>query len=91
MTVKREIELSDEDVAFIDSQVEAGKSDANAVVSAAIKMLREEETFIDRWVREEVIPTYELWKAGLEAEYTVDEVFQKLARRREARADRKAS
>ena len=91
MTVKREIELSDEDVAFIDSQVEAGNSDASAVVGAAIKMLREEEAFIDRWVRDEVIPTYERWKAGGEKTYSAEEVFERVQERIKSRAAQKAS
>lgn len=91
MTVKREIDLSDEDIAFIDSKVASGEGDANAVVGAAIKMLRDEEAYIDRWVREEVIPTYERWKAGGEKTYTADEVFERVQKRIKNRAAQKAS
>lgn len=89
MTVKREFELSEEDAAFIDSQ--AGKADGSDVVGAAIKMLREEEAYIDRWVREEVLPTYERWRAGKEPAYPADEVFSRVQKRIRDRAAKKAS
>lgn len=91
MAIKREIELSDDDFAFIQSRAEAGEEDASAVVSAAIKMLRDEEAYIDRWVREEVVPSYERWKAGKEKTYTADEVFDRVNERIKERAAQKAS
>lgn len=81
MTVKREIELSEEDAAFIEERVKAGEGRADEVVGSAIKMLREHEAYIDRWIEEEVMPTYERWKAGKEKVYTSEEVFDRLEKR----------
>lgn len=91
MTVKREIELSEEDVAYIDAKADAGDGDASSVLGTAIKMLREEDAFIDRWVQEVVVPTYDRWKAGEEKAYTSDEVFARLRARIKEAAAKKAS
>lgn len=78
MTVRREFELSEDDIAFIDRKAGDGAVDVNELVGRAIKMLRSEEEAIDRWVREEVLPTYERWKAGGEKSYPADEVFDRI-------------
>ena len=88
---KREFDLSDDDAAFIQSRVDAGAGDADTVLGSAIKLLREEEARIDRWMREEVLPTHERWKAGLEKEHSLDDVFERLQDRIKDRAAQKAS
>ena len=88
---KREFDLSDEDAVFIQSRVEAGAGDADAVLGEAIKLLRAEEARIDRWMREDVLPTHERWKAGLEKEHSLDDVFERLQDRIKDRAAQKAS
>ena len=91
MSVKREFELSEEDAAFIDDRVKTGGGAPDDVVGAAIKMMRDKEAYIDRWIEEEVMPTHERWKAGLEKEYSVDEVFGRLEKRLRERFSKKAS
>ena len=89
MTVKREFELSEEDAAFIDDRADAEKAKASEVIGSAIKMLREEEAAIDRWVKEEVLPSYRQWVADGKPTRSSDEVFADLEARirRNARAN----
>lgn len=78
MSVKREFQLSEEDAAFIDARVSAGAGGPSDVVGEAIQMLRNEEALIERWLHEEVLPTYDRWKAGSEQVFTEEEVFEYL-------------
>ena len=88
---KRTFSLSEEQSAYIDDKVAGGGyASSSEVVREGLRALQERDAVIDRWIREEVIPTYDRWKAGEEKEYTLDEVADFLRERRSARAAKKA-
>jgi antitoxin ParD1/3/4 len=90
--VKRTYSLTAEQAAFIDRKVASGEyASGSEVVRSGLREMQEHDAIIDRWIKEEVLPTYERWKAGLEKEYTIDEVFSHLNARRQERAAKKAS
>ena len=74
MSVKREFELSEEDAAFIDDRVKTGGAEPDEVLGEAIDLLRGREEMIDRWIREEVIPSYDQWVADGKPTRTEEEV-----------------
>ena len=88
---RREFDLSDDDGAFIQSRVEAGAGDADTVLGSAIKLLREEVARIDRWMREEVIPSYEQWLADGKPTVSEEEVWASVDAAITEAARRKAS
>ena len=88
---KREFELSDDDAAFIQSRVDAGAGDADAVLGEAIKLLRQEEARIERWMNEEVIPSYEQWLADGKPTVSEEEVWASVEAAISEAARRKAS
>lgn len=63
-TEKRTFSLPAEQAAFIDAQVESGAfSTASEVVRAGLRALQERDGVVERWLREEVVPTYDEMKA----------------------------
>jgi antitoxin ParD1/3/4 len=78
-TIKRTFSLTAEQAAFIDGLVERGDyASASEVVRAGLRALKEHDAVIDQWLREEVVPTYERVRAGIEPTYTVEEVRARL-------------
>jgi antitoxin ParD1/3/4 len=64
MAETRSFALTAEQAAFIDAQVAAGKfASADEVVQEALEGLRAHDEEIERWLIEEVLPTYEEMKA----------------------------
>ena len=61
---KRTFSLPSEHANFIDSQVASGAyATASEVVRAGLRALQERDAAIERWLREEVVPTYDAMKA----------------------------
>lgn len=63
---------------------------SSEVVATGLAMLADrdreaEDPELDSWLRREVVPAYEEWKASGERGFTADEVRASLARRRAAR------
>ena len=57
---KRTISLPDEQADFIDAKVASGDyASASEVVRAGLRALKERDDAIERWLREEVVPTYD--------------------------------
>jgi len=60
VVAKRTISLPEEQSAYIDDQVAAGRyASASEVVRAGLRALREREEASERWLREEVAPAYD--------------------------------
>jgi len=61
---KRTVSLPSEHAAFIDAKVASGAyASASEVVRAALRALQERDEAVERWLREEVAPTYDRIKA----------------------------
>jgi hypothetical protein len=80
MTIKREFELSEEEAAYIDAKATETGSSVNDVVRDAIQVAKSNDALLDRWVKEEALPVYERYVAGLEETYSSEEVFAELHR-----------
>jgi antitoxin ParD1/3/4 len=92
MNKKVTIELPEDLADYAQTKVASGQyGSLDEALTAGMRGLKDHDDMIDRWVKEEVMPTHERWKAGLEAEYTVEQVTQALRERRTARSSRKAS
>ena len=74
---KRTFSLPAEQAAFIDAQVASGAfATASEVVRAGLRALQERDAAVERWLREEVAPTYDEWKANPEKVVSGDELFE---------------
>ena len=72
---KRTISLPEEHSAFIDAKVASGAyGSASGGVRAGLRALQERDAAIERWLREEVVPTYEQLKANPESAISTDEM-----------------
>jgi len=61
---KRTFSLAKEQAEYIDAKVQAGEfASASEVVRAGLRALKERDDAIERWLREEVVPTYDKMKA----------------------------
>ncbi|MFH1793892.1 MAG: type II toxin-antitoxin system ParD family antitoxin [Pseudomonadota bacterium] len=52
------------------------------VIREGLRALDERDAVVEKWLREEVVPTYDAWKANPDDTLSLDEVFQRLADRR---------
>lgn len=49
------------------------------VIREGLRALEERDAAVERWLREEVVPTYDAYKAGLEPTYSLEEVMTRLS------------
>jgi len=74
-TAKRTISLPKEQAAFIDAKVAAGDyASASEVVRAGLRALRERDEAIERWLVEEVAPTYDAMMADPDSALSLESV-----------------
>jgi len=90
--VKRTYSLTAEQAAFIDRKVASGEyASGSEVVRESLRVAQKHDEMIDKWLREEVAPVYDAWKAnpvgGLSAQEVLDDVKAFV----EERARKKAS
>lgn len=76
---KRTISLPREHAAYIDSLVASGSfASASEVVRAGLRALQERDKAVERWLREEVAPSYDAMKAdptrGVSIQTTFDNI-----------------
>jgi antitoxin ParD1/3/4 len=61
---KRTFSLPEEHAAFIDEKVASGAyASGSEVVRAGLRALQERDAAVERWLREDVAPTYDAMKA----------------------------
>lgn len=92
MSKKLTVELPEDLLAFAAAKVAAGEfASLDEAVAAGVRNLQAEDAAIDRWVREEVVPSYEQWVADGKPTRSSDEVFADLEARIRSRASRRVS
>ena len=78
-TEKRTFSLPAEQAGYIDAQVASGAyASASEVVRAGLRALQERDAAEERWLREEVVPAYDAWKADPSRAIPAEEVFAEL-------------
>jgi len=84
-TEKRTFSLPAEQAAFIDKLVESGTyATSSEVIRAGLRALQERDAAIERWLREEVVPTYDAWKADSSKGISPEEMAERARKRHEA-------
>jgi antitoxin ParD1/3/4 len=79
---KRTISLPLEHAAFVDAKVSSGAyASVSEVVRAGLRALQERDEAVERWLREEVAPTYDRMKADPARGTAAANVFAKLRKR----------
>ena len=88
---KRTISLPSEQAAFIDAKVSAGDyASVSEVIRAGIRALKERDEAVERWLRDEVAPTYDEMKSDPSRALSSASVFSDIrARHEERQKDRK--
>ncbi|WP_091713875.1 ribbon-helix-helix domain-containing protein [Methylobacterium phyllostachyos] len=85
-TEKRRFSLPAERAAFIDAQVRAGSfPGASEVARAGLRALQERDAAVGRWLREEVVATYDAMKAHPERSMSAEGKAEPRRQRHEAR------
>lgn len=76
---KRTVSLSAEQAAFIDAQVASGAyATASEVVRDGLRALQARDAAIERWLREEVVATYDEMKAHPERGVPLEDVLREI-------------
>jgi antitoxin ParD1/3/4 len=75
-TAKRTFSLPAEQSRYIDSLVESGAyATSSEVIRSGLRALQERDAAIDRWLRDEVVPTAAAMRADPSRAIPLDEVF----------------
>jgi antitoxin ParD1/3/4 len=78
-TAKRTVSLPQEQAAFIDAKVAAGDyASASEVVRAGLRALKERDEAVERWLVEEVGPTYDAMVADPDSAIGLDSLHAAL-------------
>lgn len=73
---KRTVSLPSEQAAFIDAKVAAGDyASASEVVRAGLRALKERDDAVERWLREDVAPTFDAMAADPARGVSAQNVF----------------
>ena len=85
-TEKRTFSLPAEQAAFIDQLVQSGTyATSSEVIRAGLRALQERDAAVERWLREEVVTTYDRWKADPSKAIPADKVFDSIRAHHAAR------
>jgi antitoxin ParD1/3/4 len=83
---KRTFSLPAEQAAFIDAQVNAGAfASASEVVRAGLRALQERDAVVERWLRDEVVATYDRWKTEPTGGLSPQDMAERMRKRHAAR------
>ena len=87
---KRTFSLPAEQAAYIDAKVDSGAyASGSEVIRAGLRALQERDAVFERWLHEEVVPTYDATKADPSSRIPAKAVFAE-ARARYSSGRRKA-
>ncbi len=90
-TKKRSISLPSERATFIDAKVASGAcASASEVVRAGLWALQERDEAVERWLRDEVAPTYDLMQSDPKRGVPAGNVFGDIRARHANRSKAKA-
>lgn len=90
-TEKRTISLPSEHAVYIDNKVTSGAyASASEVVRAGLRALQERDEAIERWLREDVVETYDKMMADPSRGIPAEKVFAELRARSAERASSKS-
>ncbi|MEQ1955273.1 type II toxin-antitoxin system ParD family antitoxin [Mesorhizobium sp. CN2-181] len=90
-TEKRTFSLPAEQAAFIDRLVESGTyATSSEVIRAGLRALQQRDAAVERWLREEVVPTYDEVKAHPERLISGEQLLENLRKLRDGRLKRQA-
>lgn len=90
--VKRTYSLTAEQAAFIDRKVASGEyASGSEVVRSGLRNMQAEDAVIEKWLREEVTPVYDAWKANPQGGQTAEEVLEDVKAHLKERSLKKAS
>lgn len=79
---KRTFSLPVEQASFIDALVASGAfATSSEVIRAGLRALQERDAAMDRWLREEVVPTARRMAADTSLRVSADEVFGEIRQR----------
>lgn len=83
---KRTFSMTSEQSALIDALVQRGDyATGSEVVRDGLRALQAREAAIERWLREEVVPTYERAKAHPEELISSEDMAKRMRERHQAR------
>lgn len=86
MVEKRTISLPFEHATFIDAKVASGAyASASEVVRAGLRALQERDEAVERWLRDEVAPTYDKMRADPKRGVPAGKVFSDIRARHASR------
>ncbi|MDN2579525.1 type II toxin-antitoxin system ParD family antitoxin [Aquibium sp. ELW1220] len=86
--IKRTVELIGNEAAFVDKKVAAGEyASAIEVVRAGLSALQDRDLAVERWLREDVVATYDKVEAG-EPLAEAHEAFEEIRERHLSRIER---
>lgn len=75
-TEKRTVSLPPEHAAFIDKMVKSGDyASASEVVRAGLRALQERDAAVEKWLHDEVAPTYDAMQADPRRALSAESVF----------------
>jgi antitoxin ParD1/3/4 len=84
---KRTISLPSEQAEFIDEKVAAGDyASVSEVVRAGLRALKERDAAVERWLRDEVAPTYDAMARDTGRGLSIDAVFADVRAHHEERS-----
>jgi antitoxin ParD1/3/4 len=80
----RTISFSAEQAAFIDAKVASGEyASVSEVVSAGLRALQDHDAAIEKWLREEVAPTYDAVKKDPSRLMSIEQAWDQIRAKHE--------